>query len=300
MGEKTAPRRENAFFRRLAHWGALSGPRGLVRFGPAPIGAAFGVALPTLRRQIVQNLRRIHGPRSAWREQLEAVDTLVNYAACFTEAIASGRADVTPRVTVRGEERLRSSLAAGGGVVLVTAHIGPWELTAQLLTRELTTDVIVVMEREANAEARELQDHYRSQRGLRVLHIGQHPTDALPLIAHLRKGGVAALQLDRVPPSGRVLTVPLFGEPFAVPEGPFRLAGLSGAQLLPVFARRRGFFEYELEISEPILVGRRPRPEELQAGAQQAVSAMQAFLAECPTQWFHFTPPPGPRARDTL
>ena len=120
------------------------------------------------------------------------------------------------------------------------------------------------------------------------MHIGAHPTDALPLIAHLRRGGVAALQLDRVPPSGRVLSVSLFGEPFGVPEGPFRLASLSGAQVLPVFARRLGFFEYELEISAPITLGRRPSAEQLRAAAQQAVNAMQARVEQCPTQWFHF------------
>jgi KDO2-lipid IV(A) lauroyltransferase len=148
--------------------------------------------------------------------------------------------------------------------------------------------VLVVMEREANAEARELQDRHRGERGLRVLHIGAHPIDALPLIAHLKQGGVAALQLDRVPPSGRVLSVPLFDEPFRVPEGPFRLAALSGAHVLPVFARRVGFFDYQLEISEPIALGRRPSAEELQAAAQQAISAMQAWIEQSPTQWFHF------------
>jgi KDO2-lipid IV(A) lauroyltransferase len=287
MPEQTAPRRENAFFRRLAHWGALSGPESLVRFSPKPIGAAFGVALPALRHRIVRNLRRVYGRRAAWREQLDAVDTLANYAACFAEAIASGRKNAKPRVNVRGEERLRAALERGG-VVLVTAHVGPWDLTAQLLGKDLAADVLIVMEREPNAEARELQDRYRTERGLRILHIGGHPTDALPLIAHLKQGGVAALQLDRVPPSGRVLTMSLFGEPFGVPEGPFRLASLSGAQVLPVFARRLGFFEYELEISEPIELGRRPRAEELHAAAQQAVDAMQAWVEQCPTQWFHF------------
>lgn len=287
MPQEAAPRRENAFFRRLAHWGALSGPTSLVRLSPKPIGAAFGVALPTLRRRIVQNLRRVYGRRVAWREQLDAVDTIANYAACFAEAIASARNDVAPRVTVHGEERLRAALGQGG-VVLVTAHVGPWELTAQLLRSELSADVLLVMEREQNAEARELQDRHRGQRGLKVLHIGAHPTDALPLIAHLKRGGVAALQLDRVPPSGRVVSVSLFGEPFRVPEGPFRLASLSGAQVLPVFARRVGFFEYELEISEPIALGRRPSAEQLWAAAQQAVGAMQARVEQCPTQWFHF------------
>jgi KDO2-lipid IV(A) lauroyltransferase len=287
MREETAPRRENAHFRRWAHWGALSGPLRFVRFAPGPIGAAFGVALPSMRARIIRNLRRVHGKRGLLVEQLDAIQTLANYAACFTEAIASRRPDVAPRLKVTGDERLRAARAAGG-VVLVTAHIGPWELTAQLLGSELQADVIVVMERELNRKARELQDHHRGQRGLRVLHIGEHPTDGLPLIAHLKKGGVAALQLDRVPPSGRVLPVSLFGEPFGVPEGPFRLASLSGAQVLPVFARRTGFFEYELEISEPIVLGRRPSSEELQGAAQQAVNAMQAFVQHCPTQWFHF------------
>ena len=117
MPESAAPRRENAFFRRMAHWGALSGPRSLVRFSPKPIGAAFGVALPELRARIVRNLQRVHGPRAAWREQLDAVETLANYAACFAEAIAAGRSDVTPRVAVDGEERLRAAVSAGGVVL---------------------------------------------------------------------------------------------------------------------------------------------------------------------------------------
>jgi len=288
MSEQTPPRRENAFFRRMAHWGAAKGPQSLLRFSPKPIGAAFGVALPEVRRRIVHNLRRVHGGRRVFREQLEAVETLANYAACFAEAIGSDREDAAPRVTVHGEERLRTALELGG-VILVTAHIGPWELTAQLFGRALGADVLLVMERERNAEARELQDQKRAERGLKVLHIGSHPTDALPLIAQLKKGGVAALQLDRVPPSGRVIDVSLFGAPFHAPEGPFRLASLSGARVVPVFARRNGFFDYELEISEPIALGRRATAKELQAGAQQAISAMQSFVAASPTQWFHFS-----------
>ena len=169
-----------------------------------------------------------------------------------------------------------------------TAHVGPWELSAQLLGQHLSADVVLVMEREPNAEARELQDGWRSERGLRVLHVGAHATDALPLIAHLKQGGVAAMQMDRVPPSGRVLEVSLFGQPFQVPEGPFRLAALSGAQVVPVFARRVGFFEYELSVAEPIALGRRPSPEELRQAGQTAADAMQAFVRQSPTQWFHF------------
>ncbi len=291
MAERAAPRREqSAFLRRLAHWGAERGPERFVRLSPPAIGALFGVALPDVRRRVIQNLRRIYGVRSAWREQLDAVSTLASYASCFTEAMASGRPDVKPRVSVTGEERLREAVARGG-VVLVTAHVGPWELTAQLLSRSVDAPAVIVMEREPNAAARELHDRIRGERGVRILHIGGHPTDALPLIAHLKQGGVAALQLDRVPPSGRTLPVSLFGQEFAAPEGPFRLASLSGAAVVPVFARRRGFFDYEVSVCPALYLARRAGASELEAAAQSAISAMEAFVTESPTQWFHFSGP---------
>jgi phosphatidylinositol dimannoside acyltransferase len=288
MSSRQAPRREqSAFLRRMAHWGALKGPQGLLRWGPPPIAAAMGLVLPEVRQRIVRNLRRIGGERSRLREQLDVMQTLGNYAACFTEAMAAQRPDATPRTQVRGEPRLREALARGG-VVIVTAHVGPWEMTAQLLGSELAANVVLVMEPEPNAAARELQDRWRSERGLRVLHVGTHPTDALPLISHLRKGGVAAMQMDRVPPSGRVLTPTVFGASFRVPEGPFRLAGLSGACVVPVFAQRRGFFDYELTVARPISVARRPSAEQLLEAAQLAADAMQDCIRESPTQWFHF------------
>jgi len=271
----------------MAHWGAQKGPSAFLRWSPKPIGATFGLILADVRRQVVRNLRRVHGRRSVFREQLDALATLANYAACFAEVLAAGRADNAPKASVIGEEQLRAALRRGG-VVLVTAHVGPWDFTAQLLRSAVEVEVMIVMEPEPNAAAREFQDRLRDERGVKVLHVGAHATDALPLVAHLRKGGVAALQLDRTPPSGRALQVRLFGEPFRVPEGPFRLAALSGAWVVPVFARRRGFFDYELVISEPIELGRRATTEQLQAAAQRAADAMQAFVRETPTQWFHF------------
>ena len=46
MSSPEAQRREqSALLRRMAHWGASEGPKGLLRWGPRPIGAAFGLAL---------------------------------------------------------------------------------------------------------------------------------------------------------------------------------------------------------------------------------------------------------------
>jgi len=73
-----------------------------------------------------------------------------------------------------------------------------------------------------------------------------------------------------------------------MPEGPFRLAALSGAPIVPIFAHRLGYFRYEFSIEAPIWVSRQATAAELQAAAASAAQAMQSFISRHPTEWFHF------------
>jgi KDO2-lipid IV(A) lauroyltransferase len=121
-----------------------------------------------------------------------------------------------------------------------------------------------------------------------VAYVGDDPLESLGLLSHLRRGGVVALQLDRLPPGMRGLAGELFGAPFGVPEGPFRLAAVSGAPIVPVFTRRVGYMEYEVDVGPPVRLPRRPSPAELDAAAGRVLGAMEAFVRANPTQWFHF------------
>jgi len=146
----------------------------------------------------------------------------------------------------------------------------------------------MAMRAEPNEAARELHDDTRRARGLEVVHVGDDPLASLTLLNHVRSGGVAALQLDRVPPGIRARTVRLFGEQGRIPEGPLRLAQLARAPLLPIFCARLGFGRYVIDIGAPIDVPPRPRPEELDRAAQYVADAMTRFLREHPTQWLMF------------
>jgi KDO2-lipid IV(A) lauroyltransferase len=139
-----------------------------------------------------------------------------------------------------------------------------------------------------DATARAIQDDARRASGLLVAHVGDDPLSALPLVHHLRGGGVVALQIDRAPAQIRSRPVTLFGAPASIPEGPMRLAMLTGAPLLPIFAARTGYREYEVVASAPIRLSRRATGHELDAAAQALADAMQAFVRARPTQWFHF------------
>ncbi len=290
MKSEPSPRRhESALLRRLALAGARHGPPWFVRYSPPLIGTAFALALPAERRRVREALRQVHGVRAPHLEHRDVLRTFRDYAACLAESLGAERAEaMRPHVEVTGGAHLTNALEAGRGAVLVTAHVGPWDAAARVLTANLGARVVLVMAAEPDARARALHDEVRRRAGVTVLSVGETPLDALPLLRHLRQGGVAAFQLDRPSPSARSLPTRLFGRPFAVPEGPFRIAGLAQVPVVPLFAARTGYFSYSIELGEPLECSTRPAEAELERTAQSAVDHMERFIAAHPTQWFHF------------
>jgi lauroyl/myristoyl acyltransferase len=261
----------------------------VIEHSPKLFGTAFALALPETRSQVLRNLRRIKGPRGFFKEQRDVVETFTSYAACLAESLGIERSDAQDtELVVHGEAHLNEALASARGVILVTAHIGPWDCAARLLAKNFAADVVIVMLAEPDAQARKIHDSVRERTGVRVMHIGDHPLDALPLLRHVRRGGVLAIQLDRAAPGGRFLDVELFGSAEQMPEGPFRLAALSGAPIVPIFAHRVGYFRYEFSIEAPIWVDRAATQSELEVAAAAAARSMQSFISRHPTEWFHF------------
>jgi lauroyl/myristoyl acyltransferase len=264
---------EGELLRRLAYAGARYGPRIWLRHSPPFFGLVFATALPQARAAVRRNLRLVHGKRPALIESLDVARTFSEYAHCLAEALAMDRPEARQaRRRVRGEEHLREALRRGPGVMLVTAHAGPWDAAARLLSLDLTAEVVVVMTPEQDRRAGRLHDRVRQRGGVRIAHVGAHP-------------------LDRLPPSGRTIETQLFDRPFFVPEGPFRVAALSGAGILPLFVRRVAEFDYEFSAAPAFSLPRRPRPEQLRQAAQVAVTEMERFIRAHPTQWFHFDRP---------
>ncbi|WP_434048337.1 MULTISPECIES: LpxL/LpxP family acyltransferase [Sorangium] len=282
-------RPDSAFWRRALTAGVTRGPEPWVRHSPPVFGVLFAAALPELRRRVAQNLRRVRGPRSRVADVLDTAAVFATYGSCITEALllTSGRGYAVQRRS-RGVEHYHACAAAGRGILMVTAHTGGWDIAGQILGVVHPEGVMLAMQRERDAEARAIQDAARRRAGVLVAHIGDGPLDALPLLGHLRRGGVVAMQIDRVPPGMRSREVPFLGARWRAPEGPIALAAMSGAPILPVFTHRLGFLEYEAVVAPPIWLSRRATEEERDRAAATMMGALERFLRAHPTQWFHF------------
>ncbi|MDI1475819.1 lysophospholipid acyltransferase family protein [Polyangium sp. y55x31] len=282
-------RHDSVLWRRALDAGVTHGPRPFVRYAPPLIGLAFGLALGRQRRAVRENLRRALGPRNALVENVDVARVFASFASCLTEAFLVGRGRPERLVGLcASDENYVQAASEGRGVIIATAHTGGWQAAGPILRSVHTADVVVVMAHERDERAEALTDDARDKAGVRIVHVGTSPLDALPLLSHLRRGGVVAVQIDRLPKGMRGREVTLFGEPFVVPEGPLSLAALSGAPIVPVFTRRLGYMRYEVRSCPPISLPRRPSEDELSLAARRVAAAMESFLRENPTQWFHF------------
>ncbi len=280
---------DGSFLRRLARLGATRGPEWFVRWSPPVIGLLACAISAGERRAVAANLRRIRGDRGPLRDALDVAATFSTYASCLAEILGAGSARAgLPRAVVHGELNVLDAAKDRRGVLFATAHTAGWETVGPLLSRDHGLRVMIAEAAEANPGTRAIQDEARRAHGLIVAHVGEDPLSALPLAKHLRGGGIVALQIDRLPRGMRGREVTLFGRPAMLPEGPLRLAMLTGAPLIPIFAARTSYRRYTVVAGAAIRLSRAATNSELDAAAQTLADAMQAFLERHPTQWFHF------------
>jgi lauroyl/myristoyl acyltransferase len=280
----------SAFWRRLLRAGVRHGPDAWIRYSPPAIGLIFWAALGKPRRNVVATLARVRGPRSRARDLVDSARVFANFASSLTESfvVGAGRGYETKVRSANDGRDFKTSQAEGRGVILATAHTAGWDVAGPVLRTRQSAEVVIVMERERDPDARRMHDEARARAGVRVVHAGHDPLAALPLLQHLRKQGLVAMKFDRTAPGMRVRKVTFLGAPWEIPEGILTLAALSGAPIVPVFTRRLGFLEYEFVTSPPLHVSRRPSAEELDRVAQKLADLLAQFARENPEQWFRW------------
>jgi KDO2-lipid IV(A) lauroyltransferase len=263
--------------------GAL--PRPARRRVAQGLGRLLARAVPAERRAVRANLSRVLAGASPAEIEAAVSQTFANFGAFFADLLTLNRrpgADLRAYVaSADGEHHLDTALAAGRGVVLLTAHLGNWEFAGRLLSTRGRRTAHVVLSAEQD---RALEGYLRLDGPHLRFVTRRHATSSLGLLAALRRGELVAMQADR-PTGGRGdALVPFFGEPAAFPLGPFVLARAAGAAVIPAFCAMAPGGRYQLEIDPPIWV----KPGEELAALGTVVVALERIIRAYPTQWFNF------------
>jgi KDO2-lipid IV(A) lauroyltransferase len=190
----------------------------------------------------------------------------------------------------QGDDLIDAALARGRGLILLTPHMGSFEVAAQAYAQRFGgAHPISVLYRPARqAWLRELEETARARPGL-------HTAPATlagvrQLMRALRQGGTLGMLPDQVPPDGMGTWAPFFGQPAYTMTLAARLAQQSGADVLLIWSERlprgAGFVVHVQALAQP-LPERGGLSEEAwtRAAATCINRAMEALIRQRPEQY---------------
>lgn len=184
-------------------------------------------------------------------------------------------------------EHIDEALKAKKGVILLTAHMGNWELGAVLLSvlgYHITAIALPHKERPVN----DLFNHQRESQGITI--IPTH-TAIRKCLECLAENKIVALVGDRdFSNNGEVMD--FLGSKAVIPKGAAILSEKTGAPIVPIFLIRNGEGVFTLTVSQPIyppVVSKGVVAQEtLFFIMRQYLSVIEKKIREYPTQWLMF------------
>jgi phosphatidylinositol dimannoside acyltransferase len=251
----------------------------------------FWIALRKIRAAIASNLEAVLGPCGWWERQRRIHRTFRTFAWCLSERYERLSTDRVFAVEAEGLEEWRELAGKDGGFILVTAHLGAWEVGSMLPAARDGRRVHVVREPETDPRAQRFIEGLirRSGGELYTTHFADDPQLGVGLLDALRRGEIVALQGDRPRSGGRTVEASLFGRPFALPVGPAALARAAGVPIVPVFVVREGRLRYRCLLRPAIHVAQSgDRQRDLQEALERFAADLEAVIRREPYQWFCF------------
>ncbi len=244
---------------------------------------------PALRATIADNMRHVLGSEADDATLKQAVrDVLRNVAKNYFDLIKIPHMklnDIESCITVHGWHNLEDALKKGKGVILVTAHLGSFDIAAQIFAvRSIKTTVLV--------EPLEPSSLLRHVTALRESHgvafVPAQPGVLEVLIQSLHRGEAVLLACDRdIAENG--LKSNFFGEETTLPVAAVRVAMRTGAAVVPVFNLRRGDGRYDVYF-EPAINVIPTGNGAVARNIEQVAHVMEKYIKSCPEQWVVLSP----------
>ncbi len=184
------------------------------------------------------------------------------------------------------EQAIRSVIDQGRGAIILTMHLGQWDLGLKLLSK-FEVPVNVVMLSEEPADVVRLAEEARSSPLVKIHRMGTSRLLAVELMAALRRGEFVAVQADRAVGETTV-PVEFFGAETLLPSGPAKLALATGAPVLPVFVLFEKRRMHRLLALEPMRFERERGTDDTARAMARIARMMELVASRYPDQWFNF------------
>jgi Kdo2-lipid IVA lauroyltransferase/acyltransferase len=261
-------------------------PRAVARALGAGVGRIAFLSLARLRRTGDQNLRLAFPQKSAEERQLLLRKLYRNLGWLLAEFCQMS--SYTPENTraflrYEGLEHYLAARDQGQGVLILTGHLGAWELSS-FYHSLMGYPMSMVIRRLDNELVDNLVNRIRCLHGNQVLHKDDF---ARGLLATMRRGETVGILMDTnmTPPQGEF--VDFFGHLACTASGLARVARKTGAAVLPGFLLwEEASRQYVLHFGAPLVL-QATNDVDADALANTALftKVVEHYIRQYPDQW---------------
>jgi len=193
------------------------------------------------------------------------------------------RQDVLNKVRVVGIEHFMSALERKKGLIIVSAHLGSWEMGLQYACCFLQKPILGVAKKIRFAPLNRRLHRLRSRFGIRII----YKKGALPEMRQtLRRGGVLGLLVDQSRRSEGV-DVTFFGHKVTATPAAAFLAIRCKSPVLPIFCIREADGRLTIEVKSPLeMKWTGDLKCDVQTNTQIITDAVEKAIRKYPDQWF--------------
>jgi KDO2-lipid IV(A) lauroyltransferase len=253
-------------------------------------GSLFYLLLTGTRRSVRSNLRIVTGRNN--------VERLVLSTFCL---FARNWCDVMLMMRLKGEklqamigrrsssEPLDNALAAGTGAILISPHLGNWELGGLGLA-DLGYNINVLTFREPDEKVNDLREKVRGERGIGIIYVDRNDSSPLAIIEAvnaLRRNEILCLLGER-DGSSHSMEVDFFGRPTPFPVGAAYLALASGAPIIPVFVPlENGNYSTLMDKAIYFSGGHGQHLHAIRSGMTTLTAVFERYISTYPDQWYN-------------
>ncbi|MDD5665213.1 MAG: lysophospholipid acyltransferase family protein [Candidatus Omnitrophica bacterium] len=239
------------------------------------------------RKMVTDNLKVIFplkGNKEIASIRFKVFRNFAKYLVDFLRFKKLDKKYIRDNVKVINIESVEEGLRRGKGVILLTAHLGNWELGGMVISQLGYSLLSVALAHKSPKVDRFFNDK-RESKGMEVLPLGKAAKGCL---RGLRKNRLLALVGDRdFTDKGRITN--FFGKPAILPEGAAVLSLQTGAVIIPGFMLRNNDDSFNLIFEKPLEFNlTMNRGNDLDIIISKCKSVLEEYIRAYPDQWYMF------------
>ena len=250
------------------------------------------VKLHERRRFCISYWRRMRPDLGRWGQTFMAWRHFYSFACQLTDRFLIGAAPGAIRHTSLGFNTLQAGTRHPLGCIILSAHVGNWELSGRFVDQYQLAPMHLVMLQAENPQVAAQVRAALDTKGLQLIDLKDSFAASLKIAAALRAGETCCMLGDRtVGGTSGTIAVPFCGGMARFPTGPFIAAATTGAVVVPSFCLKIGWNHYITMAFGPwsvALGNRRERQQHLTAVVSQWARCVEMIVRRFPMQWHNF------------